>query len=56
MYKFNNGLVIYDEETKEGLLKQGYKIVEDNNENSNNNKPIETKLDKSPKGTRRIQK
>ena len=29
MYKFTNGIIAYDEETAKGLIKAGYKLIED---------------------------
>lgn len=41
MYKFTNGIVVFDEKTRDSYLKAGYKLVKDNEEE----KPKEVKLE-----------
>lgn len=45
MYKFTNGIIVFDETTKNNLIKAGHKLVkEEINHNENNiNKTVELK-------------
>lgn len=40
MYKFTNGLVVFDKETKEQYLKAGYKLVEEKKETTDESDKI----------------
>lgn len=51
MYKFTNGIVVFDEKTRDDFIKAGYKLVEEEkieedkskNENASNDGTIEEK-------------
>ena len=51
MYKFTNGIVVFDEKTRDDFIKAGYKLVEEEkikedkskDENTSNNGAIEEK-------------
>ena len=57
MYKFTNGIVVFDEKTRDSYLKAGYKLVKDKkskevkleDENTSNNGTIEEKHRRSKK-------
>ena len=57
MYKFTNGIVVFDEKTKDSYIKAGYKLVKDKkskevkleDENTSNNGTIEEKPRRSKK-------
>lgn len=57
MYKFTNGIVVFDEKTRDGFIKAGYKIVEEEkikevkleDENPSNDGIIEEKPRRSKK-------
>lgn len=57
MYKFTNGIVVFDEKTRDSYLKAGYKLVKDKkskevkleDENTSNNGTIEEKPRRSKK-------
>lgn len=52
MYKFTNGIVVFDEKTRDEFIKTGYKLVEEEkieedkskDENTSNNGIIEKKF------------
>lgn len=60
MYKFTNGIVVFDEKTRDDFIKAGYKIVKDEkkkevkleNENTSNDGTIEEK----PRGSKKVSK
>lgn len=57
MYKFTNGIVVFDEKTRDDFIKAGYKLVEEEkikevkleDENTSNDGTIEEKLGESKK-------
>lgn len=59
MYKFTNGVVVFDEKTRDDFIKAGYRLVKEENtekpkevnldENSSNNGTIEEKSRRSKK-------
>ncbi len=57
MYKFTNGIVVFDEKTRDDLIKAGYKLVEEEkikevkleDENPSNDGIIEEKPRRSKK-------
>lgn len=58
MYKFTNGIVVFDEKTRDSYIKAGYRLVKEKtkepkeveiNENNSNSKTIETKPRRSNK-------
>lgn len=57
MYKFTNGIVVFDEKTRDSYLKAGYKLVKDKkskevkleDENTSNDGTIEEKPRRSKK-------
>lgn len=58
MYKFTNGIVVFDEKTRDSYIRAGYKLVkekpkevskEELNENDSNSGTIETKPRRSNK-------
>ena len=57
MYKFTNGIVVFDEKTRDSYLKAGYKLVKNKkskevkleDENTSNNGTIEEKPRRSKK-------
>lgn len=59
MYKFTNGIVVFDEKTRDSYIKAGYRLVkeekpkevseEELNENNSNSGTIETKPRESNK-------
>ena len=57
MYKFTNGIVVFDEKTRNSYIKAGYKLVKDKkskevkleDENTSNNGTIEEKPRRSKK-------
>lgn len=50
MYKFTNGLVVFTKEDRDNLLKLGYKLVEEkDNENKNNDGVVKRKSKKNGK-------
>ena len=60
MYKFTNGIVVFDEKTRDDFIKTGYKLVEEEkikevnleNENTSNDGIIEEK----PRGSTKVSK
>ena len=60
MYKFTNGIVVFDEKTRDDFIKTGYKLVEEEkikevnleNENTSNDGIIEEK----PTGSTKVSK
>ena len=58
MYKFTNGIVVFDEKTRDDFIKTGYKIVEEEkikevnieDENTSNDGIIEEK----PRGSKKV--
>lgn len=60
MYKFTNGIVVFDEKTRDDFIKAGYKLVKDEkekevkleNENISNDGTIEEK----PRGSKKVSK
>ena len=57
MYKFTNGIVVFDEKTRDDFIKAGYKLVEEEkikevkleDENTSNDGTIEEKPRRSKK-------
>lgn len=59
MYKFTNGVVVFDEKTRDNFIKAGYRLVKEEkieepkevelDENSSNNGTIEKKSRRSKK-------
>lgn len=55
MYKFTNGIVVFDEKTRDSYIRAGYRLVkeekpkEELNENNSNDTTIKTKPRKSNK-------
>lgn len=57
MYKFTNGIVVFDDKTKDSYIKAGYKLVKDKkskevkleDENTSNDGTIEEKPRRSKK-------
>ena len=60
MYKFTNGIVVFDEKTRDDFIKAGYKLVEEEkikevklgDENPANDGTIEEK----PRGSKKVSK
>ena len=62
MYKFTNGVVVFDEKTRDDFIKAGYRLVKEEtkekskevnlDENSSNNGTIEEK----PRGSKKVSK
>lgn len=60
MYKFTNGIVVFDEKTRDNFIKAGYKLVEEEkikevkleDENTSNDGTIEEK----PRGSKKVSK
>lgn len=60
MYKFTNGIVVFDEKTRDDFIKAGYKLVEEEkikevkleDENTSNNGTIEEKS----RGSKKVSK
>ena len=60
MYKFTNGIVVFDEKTRNDFIKAGYKLVEEEkieedkskDENTSNDGTIEEK----PRGSKKVSK
>ena len=60
MYKFTNGIVVFDEKTRDDFIKTGYKLVEEEkikeanleNENTSNDGIIEEKS----RGSKKVSK
>lgn len=60
MYKFTNGIVVFDEKTRDDFIKAGYKLVEkekikedkSKDENTSNNGAIEEKS----RGSKKVSK
>lgn len=60
MYKFTNGIVVFDEKTRDDFIKAGYKLVEEEkikevkleDENTSNDGTIEEK----PRGSKKVSK
>lgn len=60
MYKFTNGVVVFDEKTRDDFIKAGYKLVEEEkieedkskDENASNDGTIEEK----PRGSKKVSK
>lgn len=60
MYKFTNGIVVFDEKTRDDFIKAGYKLVEKEkieevnleDENTSNDGTIEEK----PRGSKKVSK
>ena len=60
MYKFTNGIVVFDEKTRDDFIKTGYKLVEEEkikevnleDENPSNDGIIEEK----PRGSKKVSK
>lgn len=60
MYKFTNGIVVFDEKTRDDFIKAGYKLVEEEkikedkskDENTSNNGAIEEKS----RGSKKVSK
>jgi hypothetical protein len=60
MYKFTNGIVVFDEKTRDDFIKSGYKLVEEEkieevnleDENTSNDGTIEEK----PRGSKKVSK
>lgn len=60
MYKFTNGIIVFDEKTRDDFIKAGYKLVKDEkkkeeeleNEDISNNETIEEK----PRGSKKVSK
>lgn len=59
MYKFTNGIVVFDEKTRDSYIKAGYKLVkeelkEELNEDNSNSETIETKPRRSNKVSKQL--
>ncbi len=60
MYKFTNGIIVFDEKTRDDFIKAGYKLGKDEkkkevkleNENTSNDGTIEEK----PRGSKKVSK
>lgn len=59
MYKFTNGIVVFDEKTRDDFIKAGYRLVKEEikevkleDENTSNNGTIEEK----PRGSKKVSK
>lgn len=60
MYKFTNGIVVFDEKTRDDLIKAGYRLVKEEkikevkleDENTSNNGTIKKKL----RGSKKVSK
>jgi hypothetical protein len=60
MYKFTNGIVVFDEKTRDDFIKAGYRLVEEEktkevkleDENTSNDGTIEEK----PRGSKKVSK
>ena len=60
MYKFTNGIVVFDEKTRDDFIKTGYKLVEEEkikelnleNENTSNDGTIKEKF----RGSKKVSK
>lgn len=60
MYKFTNGIVVFDEKTRNDFIKAGYRLVEEEkieedkteDENTSNNGTIKEK----PRGSKKVSK
>ena len=60
MYKFTNGIVVFDEKTRDDFIKAGYRLVEKEkikevkleDENTSNDGTIEEK----PRGSKKVSK
>lgn len=60
MYKFTNGIVVFDEKTRDDFIKAGYRLVEEEkieedkseDENISNDGTIEEK----PRGSKKVSK
>jgi hypothetical protein len=60
MYKFTNGIVVFDEKTRDDFIKAGYRLVKEEkieeskseDENNSNDGTIEEK----PRGSKKISK
>lgn len=60
MYKFTNGIVVFDEKTRDDFIKAGYKLVKEEkikevkleDENTSNDGTIEEK----PRGSKKVSK
>ena len=60
MYKFRNGIVVFDEKTRDDFIKAGYRLVEEEktkevkleDENTSNDGTIEEK----PRGSKKVSK
>lgn len=60
MYKFTNGIVVFDEKTRDDFIKAGYRLVEEEkikevkleDENTSNNGTIKEK----PRGSKKTSK
>ena len=60
MYKFTNGIIVFDEKTRDDFIKAGYKLVKDEkkkevkleNENTSNNGTIKEKS----RGSKKVSK
>ena len=62
MYKFTNGIIVFDEKTRDDFIKAGYKLVKNEkkkedkleNEDTSNNGTIEEKSRGSKKVSKKI--
>lgn len=59
MYKFTNGIVVFDEKTRDDFIKAGYRLVKEKikevkleDENTSNDGTIEEK----PRGSKKVSK
>lgn len=60
MYKFTNGIVVFDEKTRDDFVKAGYRLVEEEkikevkleDENTSNDGTVEEK----PRGSKKVSK
>ena len=60
MYKFTNGIVVFDEKTRDEFIKAGYRLIKEENieevnledENTSNDGTIEEK----PRGIKKVSK
>lgn len=60
MYKFTNGIVVFDEKTRDDFIKAGYRLIEEEktkevkleDENTSNDGTIEEK----PRGSKKVSK
>ena len=54
MYKFTNGIVVFDEETKDTYIKAGFKLIEEKKEESIENNKDDRIIQTKSKTSKRI--